>query len=34
MIENGYQFLKDNFTKEVIAKKMFAELDTVLKASK
>jgi glycosyltransferase involved in cell wall biosynthesis len=34
MIERGYQFLKDNFTKEVIAKKMFAELDTVLKTSK
>ncbi len=28
--DNGYQFLKDNFTKEVIAKKMFDELNEVL----
>ncbi|RZJ60315.1 MAG: glycosyltransferase, partial [Flavobacterium sp.] len=28
--DNGYQFLKDNFTKEVIAKKMFDELNDVL----
>jgi L-malate glycosyltransferase len=34
MIEKGYRFLKENFTKEVIAKKMFDELDAVLKASK
>lgn len=32
--ENGYQFLKDNFTKEVISKKMFDELNEVLTASK
>lgn len=30
-IRNGYQFLIENFTKEVIAKKMFDELDEVLK---
>ncbi|RZJ29018.1 MAG: glycosyltransferase, partial [Flavobacterium sp.] len=34
MIEKGYEFLKANFTKEVISKKMFAELDAVLKQSK
>ncbi|RZJ29623.1 MAG: glycosyltransferase family 1 protein [Flavobacterium sp.] len=34
MIEKGYEFLKANFTKEVISKKMFDELDAVLKASK
>lgn len=34
MIEKGYEFLKANFTKEVIAKKMFDELDAVLKATK
>jgi glycosyltransferase involved in cell wall biosynthesis len=28
--ENGYEFLKDNFTKEVIAKKMFDELQDVI----
>jgi glycosyltransferase involved in cell wall biosynthesis len=28
--KNGYQFLKDNFTKEVIAKKMIDELQDVL----
>lgn len=32
--ENGYQFLKDNFTKEVIAKKMMDELNKVLADSK
>jgi len=32
--DNGYQFLKDNFTKEVIAKKMFDELQDVLNKSK
>lgn len=30
LTENGYNFLKDNFTKEVIAKKMFDELNDVL----
>ena len=34
MIEKGYQFLKENFTKEVIAKKMFDELNEVYQASK
>ncbi len=29
-IKNGYQFLVDNHTKEVIAKKMYEELDDVL----
>ena len=33
-IANGYQFLKDNFTKEVIAKKMFDELNEVLQDSR
>lgn len=28
--ENGYEFLKNNYTKEVIAKKMFDELNKVL----
>ena len=28
--ENGYQYLKENFTKEVIAKKMFDELNEVV----
>ena len=28
--DNGYRFLKDNFTKEVIAEKMFNELQAVL----
>jgi len=32
--DNGYEFLKNNFTKEVIAKKMFNELNEVLTASK
>jgi glycosyltransferase involved in cell wall biosynthesis len=32
--KNGYEFLKNNFTKEVIAKKMFDELNEVLQASK
>ena len=31
--ENGYQYLKDNFTKEVIAKKMFDELNEVVQAN-
>jgi glycosyltransferase involved in cell wall biosynthesis len=31
LIENGYQYLKENFTKEVIAKKMLQELQDVLK---
>lgn len=31
---NGYKFLEENFTKAVIAKKMFNELNEVLKASK
>ncbi|WP_297332410.1 glycosyltransferase family 4 protein [Flavobacterium sp.] len=30
LTENGYEFLKANFTKEVIAKKMFDELNEVL----
>lgn len=34
MIEKGYQFLKENFTKEVIAKKMFDELNEVYQATK
>ncbi|HLA56937.1 MAG TPA: glycosyltransferase family 4 protein [Flavobacterium sp.] len=32
--KNGYQFLKDNFTKEVIAKKMIDELNEVVAASR
>ena len=32
--DNGFEFLKNNFTKEVIAKKMFDELNEVLTASK
>ena len=32
--ENGYQYLKDNFTKEVIAKKMFEELNEVVQPNK
>ena len=32
--ENGYQYLKNNFTKEVIAKKMFDELNEVVQANK
>lgn len=31
LIENGYQFLKENYTKEVIGKKMFEELNSILK---
>lgn len=34
LIANGYQFLKDNYTKEIIAKKMFDELNEVLQNSK
>jgi glycosyltransferase involved in cell wall biosynthesis len=34
MIGKGYTFLTENFTKEVIAKKMFDELDAVLKSVK
>lgn len=34
MIAKGYDFLKANFTKEVIAKKMFDELDAVYQANK
>lgn len=33
-IENGRQFLIDNFTKEVIAKKMFDELNEVALSNK
>lgn len=32
--ENGYEFLKNNFTKEVIAKKMIDELNDVLQKEK
>lgn len=32
--ENGYEFLKNNFTKEVIAKKMFDELQDVINRQK
>ena len=28
--ENGYQYLIDNFTKDVIAEKMYNELNAVL----
>ena len=31
--EKGYQYLLDNFTKEVIAKKMFTELNEVVKSN-
>ena len=31
-VENGYQYLKENFTKEVIAAKMLKELQDVLKS--
>lgn len=31
MIEKGYQFLAENFTKEIISQKMFEELNKVLK---
>ena len=34
LTENGYQYLKDNYTKEVIGKKMFDELNLVLQNSK
>lgn len=34
LTENGYQFLLENFTKEVIAQKMFEELKEVLQESK
>jgi L-malate glycosyltransferase len=33
-IENGYQFLIENFTKEVIARKMFDELNEVVMSNK
>ena len=33
-IEKGYQFLTENFTKEVIARKMFEELNEVVMANK
>jgi len=28
--KNGYQYLKDNFTKDVIAKKMYDELAAII----
>jgi glycosyltransferase involved in cell wall biosynthesis len=33
-VENGYQFLTENFTKEVIARKMFDELNEVVMSNK